>query len=263
MLILWACIVCVLCACQRNGSNSEFISQITETIPERVTWEFTQTILDKYRPKEATIMPDSTAAIDDIRILVKPREHVPQTTGIASFDDRLRNTTFLQIYYGYYSAGQWFDIPCENFELKGIFNMFHNYTGYDAAGESHIVRIGPYLLICIRHYSAETPRWATHCTIKDTLGSTVSRPFDDYYTQTSRDSTTHGYGYLKEDVSSLSLDGEVDYVARDAFDQYYYVILDYENLPSDYSLTVTYWEGLGNACQTLTYAEIVELIGSE
>lgn len=263
IIVLLVMVPCFFTGCRNGSSAPQFTAQITENIPAHVTLDFTQEILNKYRPVEAISSPDFSSIIQDIRVSVKPREHVPQTTGIAAIDNRLRNQTFLQIYYGYYSDNQWHDMPCENYELKGIFNSFHDYTGYDAAGDSHIVKIGPYLLICIKHYSMKAPQWATFCTIKDTLGSEVSRPFDDYYTKAGRDPNTHGYGYFKEDISSLSLDGIVNYLARDTFEQYYYVLLDYDTLPNDYELTVTYWEGLGSVYQTLTYDDIASLIESQ
>ena len=260
IIILLIIFLCLFSACQDGNSAPQFTSQITETIPARVTQDFTQEILNKYRPAEAALLPDFSTEIQDIRFSVKPREHVPQTTGIDEIDVKLQNQTYLQIYYGYYSNGKWYDIPCENYELKGIFNIFRDDTGFDAAGDSHIVKIGPYLLVCVRHYSMSAPKWATFCTIKDTIGSESVRPFDDYYTPADREPGTHGFGYFKEDISSLDSDGHTNYLARDTFDQYYYVVLDYKTLPENYKLTVTYWEGLGSTSQTLTYDEIMALI---
>lgn len=246
-----------LCGCENTGFVSQFPSQITETIPNPVTKEFSLAILDKYRPEDAARYPDFSGEITDIRFSVAPREYVGQSTGIEFVDSQYRNKTLLQVYYGYQTNGQWYDIPCENYDLKGIFDLFHDYTGFEAAGDSHIVKIGPYLVICVQHSSADTPQWATFCTFHDNLDSQAVQYFSDYYT-TSAD--TAGYGYFKEDPSFMETGHVVDYSARSTFDMYYFLILDYETLPKDYELTVTFWEGLGNDCQTLDYDDIITLL---
>lgn len=252
-----------------NDPKPNSTSQISEKIPDEVTQEFAQMILSKYRPENATKMPDLSGNISDIRITLVPREYIPPTSGNATVDHMLKNTTYLQIYYGYQKDGQWYDIPCENYDLKQIFDFTKHGTGFEAAGKSHIVKIGQYLLVCVQYSSGDYSQADLSCEFIDNLGSKPIQYFEEYYTAprnltelTESQKIDYGksYGYLKENLAAIPGDGQPLYIASSAFDLHYYLVLDYASLPKDYELLVIFWHGDSNHYRRLTYNDIVALI---
>lgn len=278
----------MLSGCQKQDNNLQhsylepqseaptFTSQITEEIPDVVSKEFSRMILEKYRPENATARPDFSGEITDLRFNVVHREYVSKTTGIALLDNSLKDRTFLQIYYGYEMDGQWYDIPCENYKLKGIFDLLHTPTGYEAAGESHIVKIGPYLVICVQHNSGNYPQSKTYCKFKDTLGSKAVQCFSAYYsprkgmdvnpeegftlpTDYDNSDALPRYGYFKENAATIG-SGNSKYSASSSFDLYYFLVLEYDSIPKDYKLEVFYFTDGLDYMDILTYEDIIARI---
>ena len=192
--------------------------------------------------------PDTTGEISDIRMYVAP--YVDE-------DTMSSDTTFLRIYYGYYKNGKWFDYPSEHYELKSIFTP-KQYSGYDAAFEDHIVKIGPYLLISISDYTFLNNGELVPVEITDTLGSEVQQMFSEYYSSLDNGQP---YGYIKEDrPGSNPFFSDPDDFAINLFGQYYYVVLEYDALPNDYALQYTTLEKGEKITHTLTYEQIKQLI---
>lgn len=131
-----------------------------------------------------------------------------------------------------------------------------------AATQSHLVKIGPYILISIMVGAIPS----AECTISDTLGTEVQEPFVEYYTyyvymengetHYYMDDHTHGYGYMAESRESI-LDGDPLQEALTDFPKRYYLLVEYASLPDNYELHVkTHFDEY-----SLTKADICELIG--
>lgn len=207
------CIICLILSLFASGCNTS-----TENgIPH---------------PPEAIAIPDFSGEITDVRI---------QTVTCESYKldlsqyTNFKGKTLLQIEYGYQSDGEWFDIPCENYELKGIFEN-EGTSGKDAVPNSHLVKIGPYLLICHVLYS-NAPN--SECIISDSLGTTVQKPFMDYFTPFIKTDDQPGYALLTVDRDSIVDGKELSFTAYGVFGKYYYLILKIDEIPDDYELRIT------------------------
>lgn len=189
--------------------------------------------LNKSRPDAATMTPDFSGNITDIRITTveRPLEFLDNS---GKKDENLSNFKFLQIYYGYKSDGIWHDIPRENYDLKGlIYARNKEKTGFDVAEKPHVVQIGQYVVICLFYntglleYTAE---------ISDSLGTQPLTMFDEYQT-TVQEPGEMQYGYLKERCSP---DGKLlGYGYYTQFITHYFMIVDYDDIKDDYALTFT------------------------
>ena len=179
-------------------------------------------------PPEATAVPDFSGDITEIRInAVSCKDYQLDLNRYTNF----KGKTLLQIQYGYLSGGSWQDIPSENYELKGIFDN-EGTTGIYAAQKSHLVQIGPYLLICHILYT-NAPN--SECIISDTLGTPVQEPLANFVT--AYDET--GYALLVVDSSSIAEGEELRYTAYGLFGQYYYLVIPMDDLSEDYALRIT------------------------
>lgn len=219
--------------------------------------------LHQSRPENASIFPDLTKNITDLRVSAVPRAYDPPS----DFED-FQNISLMQIWYGYYADGIWYDHPSENYNLKGIFE-FGNHTEWKASIGSHIAKIGPYLLICIA--LQDDPLVEYH--VSDTMSTEVLYPFAEYVTyhyysdadgnrHFYKDTHDHGYGYLAEDPSALGDSEKAVCIMRCEFPRRYYLILDFASLPEDYVLTVQQTSSLPDKeeIQTLSYNTIMELL---
>lgn len=97
------------------------------------------------------------------------------------------------------------------------------------------MRIGPYLLISICVNASVDDCYAV---VSDTMNSTVTPMFEEYFTSQERRPGEPGYGYLKEDLRHYEEDGKTDCLMYADFDRYYYLVLDLALIPEDYVLTV-------------------------
>ena len=180
-------------------------------------------------PPVATAVPDFSEEITDIRISATTCEDYELDF---SHRKNFRNLTFLQILYGYFSDGEWHDVPAENYDYVGMFN---NSSGMSKISGSHIVKIGPYIVVC---YMASALSGSFETSITDTINSEVLEPFAEYYTPFTNYPTS-GYGILTVDPDSILSGNELEYYVYGSFDKCYYVILEYEALPEDYEMQIT------------------------
>lgn len=197
--------------------------------------------LDRSRPENAGLLPDLSGNISDIRMTILDREY-----DAPSFETDFQNLSMMQIWYGYNANGIWYDYPSENYDLIGILE-FKDCIGWKAALGSHMVKIGPYLLvnICVQNHPQKD------CKITDTLNSPLQEPFAQYNTyhyyydedgqkHTYLDDHSHGYGSIAENPNRRSANSdEIAYNMRCEFVRRFYLILDYESIPDDYVLTVS------------------------
>lgn len=90
-----------------------------------VEQEYANYMFEKGRPKEGTALPDFSGNITDVRMTVKERDYGPY------YDHPMyENLTMIQIYYGYLSDGEWHDMPCENYNLIGVFEKTTKRDGW-------------------------------------------------------------------------------------------------------------------------------------
>ena len=198
--------------------------------------------------------PDTSGEISDIRMRVVQVVNNPDTGEPFANDS---DTVFLRIYYGYYKNGKWFDYPSEYYELKSIFTS-EQYTDYYAAGENHIVKIGPYLLISIVNNSFMMSDEVVPVEITDTLGSEVQQMFSEYYSSPFSGSP---YGYVKEEWHEKNaFFNNSENFSVNVFGRYYYIVLEYDTLTDDYALQYTTRKKGEMVTQTLTYEQIKQLI---
>ena len=221
--------------------------------------------IDRGRPENAECAPAPSDDITDIRMTVVPRD--VRTMDMLGISELYENLTVLQIWYGYQSDGQWYDYPSENYELVGLWDDGDN-TGWRAAFGSHIGKIGPYLLICVSPPVSDK----LVCEVTDSLNSPVQEPFADYFTcyvRTAEDGTEvhfmdkdkQGYGYIAEDIF-LTEDTETPTARlKNTFSKRYYVVLEYDAIPDDYLLDVTYSDGAERIEYSLSKDEIDKLLG--
>lgn len=212
--------------------------------------------LDATRTAEALIKPNIPHVVDNIRIQAKVRD---------CGDNIPEGYTALQIYYGYFVDSKWYDYPCENYDLEGIY-IDRAEFGYDAAGENHIVKIGDKILIAL------PTRRNGEIEVKDTLGSKVI-VMDEYYTSTVPTETSgnyhtgysmvgEGYAYLKENALQL---GESDYAYEisGSFDKWYYIIVNFDDLTENYKVSFSYkTPENANSSFEVTYNDIVAQLNS-
>lgn len=212
--------------------------------------------LDATRTDEALIEPNIPDVVDDIRIQAKERD---------CGDNIPEGYTALQIYYGYSVDGTWYDYPCENYDLKGIYFDRAKF-GYDAAGANHIVKIGDKILIAF-------PTWKSdEVEVSDTIDSQVI-VMDEYYTSTVPTETSgkyhtgysmvgEGCAYLKENALKL---GESDYAFEiiGGFDKWYYIIVNFDDLTENYKVSFSYKTPENSKSSfEVTYDDIVAQLNS-
>ena len=211
--------------------------------------------LNASRPAEATKFPDIKADISDIRVSVIKRD--VQFTG-----DGFRDIDIMQIYYGYLVDGQWHDFPCENYELCGILSNDYK-KGYDAAGNSNIVKIGPYLLIAVALPGLDN-YFNRYNEISDTLGSEI-HSITEYYTALNSEQNVIGAkcGYLKENIRLLNTD-DFEFISYNTFHKWYYTVIEYDSLPTNYEMKIvthTDKDGVDEVdVSILTYQDIQEAL---
>ena len=112
------------------------------------------------------IGPNPPDTVDDIRMTVKP---TITKDGV----------TYLRLYYGYCVDGWWRDYPMEYYDLKSIFTG-KQYSGYRAAQEDHIVKIGQYLLISFSTFSQFGETDSGYLEVSDSLNSDFQQMFLEY-----------------------------------------------------------------------------------
>ncbi len=190
-------------------------------------------------PKEARMIPQFDGDITQLRISVPKRLLVLDSDKKQAY----------QIYYGYLSDGKWCDIPADNYDLKTLNDLDSGYSdGWDALSGDHVVKMGPYLLLGF--YSPVQ----NSSVVKDSLNSQV-------LTFTA-DSLTEGTEYEACQIYENALAGgteNYDYFVI-SFGDRHYIALEYDKMPTNYTVTVTLDFGTAPMDITYTYDDIMEAL---
>lgn len=204
-------------------------------------------ILALSRTGESTSVPNISGTVTDIRITTVARD-ISKMPGM-SFVEYFQDRTFLQIYYGYQLDGDWHDYPAENYDLR---RLKSSDCGYDAVSSNHIVKIGQYVLIAFTSYR--------DLTVTDSLNSEVVAMTEYYTSGNDVTSDSAKYGQIIENT----LEGNIfnyEYEITSGFDKWYYIILEYDDIPEDY--VVSYSLGDSETPPVYTYDDIMEALNRE
>ncbi len=198
------------------------------------------------RPKEAYMKPDFAGTITELRVSLAKRD-LPLNEW---YQDNLShdNEEVYQFYYGFFSDGVWHDFPAENYDLKIISEPG---SGPLSLQFHHVVRIGPYILIAFKPYSSTHP-----VTIEDTLNSSALRisKYEHAY---------NGYEYSYIIDGQLKISSENDVVFITGPIDTYYIAVEYDTLPKDYSVTFKQEHPKRPIDVTFTYDDIMEALNRE
>lgn len=192
--------------------------------------------------------PEAAGNITDIRMTVGEEE----ISG---------DTTLLRVYYGYFADGQWYDYPSEYYTLKSVFPVEFD-DGFMNAYSSHIVKIGPYLLACIIVDPVADEKTPCPVRVVDSLENEYPQAFAEYYSHPGLDAPKYGLVWKnpRPDDSKNSTKVEWNEMKCGFFSRYYFAVLEYDTLPEDYVLSYLTIDNDKLITQTLTYAEIKQLI---
>ena len=187
-------------------------------------------------PKEARMVPEFNGNITQIRISVPERNLVLDSDEKQAF----------QIYYGYCSDGKWYDIPADNYEMKTLHDLDSGYSdGWDALTGDHVVKIGNYVLLGF--YSPVK----NSSEVKDSLNSLVLSFTADILTE-------HQACQVFENALAGGTKNYNYYVLD--FGDRHYIALEYDKIPTDYSVTVSLDFGGAPMKITYTYDDITEAL---
>ena len=222
-------------------------------------WETVNAILDASRPAEAYQFPDLSGEITDVRVTVREREIDLSFRG-------LEGHKAYDIFYGYYSNGQWYDYPCTNFELKelqdtDIWGPYDDsaYNSYDVCYDAHIVEIGPYYLIALPIHVSLSNMRLYDVSVQDTLNS-KSLIITEYYTPTNDSNDWTQNLVFFENMSAYRTE---DYRFRlNTFPPICFMFVEKEAVTEEYSLTLDrHWnDTIYNFKSTFSYDEIMEAL---
>ena len=204
-----------------------FLSYLVSSIKDTYYFRKEAASLNDGRPAGAEMIPHPPAEVSELRIKAVSREYFPYSL-VGKTEE---NYSLIQIWYGFFSNGQWKDYPCENYDLVGILDA-EGRSGWKAANDHHMVKIGSYVLISIAGSWAENE----HCTITDNIGSEVFTPLADYV---SYSTDSHQYGLLAENPAQINGTGKQRNNVEVRFRNRYYVILELDSLPDDYEMVIT------------------------
>lgn len=190
------------------------------------------------RTPAATQVPAFTGEVTQLRFSVVPRSfyYFRQSAELREKVYNLaKDCQLLQIYYGYEMDGVWYDIPSENFDLKGIF-LNEGTTGAEAAAGSHIVEIGQYILICV--FAQDFPNITyEQGDVYDSLGTEFQMPFLEYHCYGTMDRPIVPYGYCAEVTHNFLFFSIPEMYCSSGFEERLYFILEKDSIPDDYVLT--------------------------
>ncbi|MBO5908726.1 MAG: hypothetical protein J6Q67_02960 [Clostridia bacterium] len=253
LVMVVICIINVIVLLLINDNNGQIESS------DESDYFVTQYYIDKSRTEEAYLVPDFSYEVTDVRITVKKRDvnYAKMYEGIVD-EVEAANTTVYQIYYGYFSNGEWHDIPVENYELKGLSSP--NIDGWQTAQNNHVVKIGSKLLLAFPVGRGKVSTYSPYAIIKDSLGSEV-QSITEYYSTSSKIDAFSGSLLLLENALALNT-AEYGWFILD-FDKWYYIILDYSDFTSEYSITVNqFWDSSEKPTykNTYTYNDIMEAL---
>ncbi len=216
-------------------------------------------ILFVTRPSEGTQTPDFSQDVTDVRITTVDRNIGWMPTIIKN--EVFRTRVFKQIYYGYYSNNAWCDIPCENYELRALGSTQNRY---DAADGRHVVKIGSYVLLAFP--VAVTSDSESYGVVTDSLKSQIIE-LTEYATSglSMPDSNKKCYGSIREDYRTFGSFG-FEHEITNAFYKWYYIILEYDNIPKNYQVSITQYsssEDTEPIVYSYSYEDIIEALNRE
>lgn len=210
--------------------------------------------LNENRPAESWLTPDFSGTVTDVRITAVERETNASSLLPGEKESPFYGTTCVQIYYGYQMDGEWFDMPCENYDLRAIRK---NASGYEAANREHILRIGPYLLISV---GANAETGPVSVELSDTLGTQSFTMFEEYFTRLSHGPQEGSYSLLIEDYRSFDDPEHIEATVVCDFDLYAYMLLEFDSITEDYVLSVKQECGAEIQEWTLDYETMMALL---
>lgn len=195
------------------------------------------------RNKNSMKSPAPSDEVEDIRITTVDRA-VAQIPSMWLFS-HFRGRTYKQIYYGYYKDDTWYDFPAENYQLKALLG---SDTGYEAAENSHLAKIGPYVLLAFR----VTNRPECFATVEDSLNSET---FELTQYCTSGDmlaSDGECFGTVFDNSNKTGI-LQAEYQITNSFYKWYYLVLKQEDITENYIATVSLYSEEGELLSKSTY----------
>lgn len=207
------------------------------------------------RNRNSMKFPTPSDETEDIRITTVDRAvaQIPSTWLFSHF----RGRTYKQIYYGYFEDGTWYDFPADNYQLKALLG---SDTGYEAAENSHLAKIGQYVLLAFR----VTNRPECFGTVEDSLNSET---FELTQFCTSGDMLTSDgecFGTVFDNPNKTGV-LQAEYQITNSFYKWYYLILKQEDLTNDYVATVSTYSEENELISksTYTYEDIIKALNRE
>lgn len=183
---------------------------------------FERAFLSMTRTQAGKEFPDFDGNINDIRVTVVDRSAM--STPYTLYTSITQGMKYKQIYYGYCSDGVWYDYPCENFELRALSKMsIYDDSVAFTAQSNHCVKIGPYLLLAFSVYDEQLFGF-----VEDSLGSDV-RTLTEYVT--NEPGSGANCGWIID-----AYHNEYDILVKQAFFKWYYIVLEYDEMPEDYEV---------------------------
>lgn len=249
LVVLCIVNIVVLLVYEQKSAGSEDESYYPET----------QVQIDKSRTEAAYLKPDFTDEVTDIRVTVRKRDvdFAKMYEGIVD-ETEAANTTVYQIYYGYFSNGEWHDIPAENYDLKSLNS--HKIDGWQALQNKHIVKIGSKVLLAFPVGNGRASTYDPYAVVTDSLDSNV-QSITEYYSASSTGNDFQENCLLLENALAYGTDEYGWFILQ--FDKWYYIILDYSDLSDGYSVTLNqFWDSSETPASkyTYTYNDILEAL---
>ncbi len=252
--VLFTTLLCLfLCSCTDHDDNSPILIEGDfKPVPEAfVTYEkafeeckdtFVASVASS-APKEAKMVPSLNDDISQLRITAVEREIVFDVNDTAH-----SNSAVFQIYYGYFSNNQWHDMPADNYNLKTLHGVDSGYEdGWDALLGDHVIKMGQFVLLGFYNPLGDGS------IISDSLGSSV-------LTFTGSELTDNDAYQIYENVLAAGTNKYDCFVLK--FVDRYYIAIKYDDIPTDYYVTVKFYvPHLDDyTVTTYTYDDIMEAL---
>lgn len=199
------------------------------------------------RTEAAYQMPNFSGEVTDVRVTVVQRDINANAIYGDLFDE---SGNVYQLYYGYRNDGKWIDIPHENYDLRGLKNS--GKCGIDAAGNDHVVTIGPYVLIAL------SARGNANDTIVDTVNSEVFSITKYYHSETPS-------FFFRENMLAYDTEEYRCWISP-SFLRWHFITLKVDDIPQSYSVTIFSRSQETNELldeRTYTYEDIMTALNRE
>ena len=197
--------------------------------------------------QEAFATPNFSENISHIRISI-PERNIIISEKQGNIEDE--KAKVYQFYYGFFTSGEgWKDYPAECYDMKTLEPIEDGHTdGWDALCSYHVVKIGPYVLLSFSDYLGGD------FTIEDSINS-------DILVISKNDSSTNVTSYeIHENISNFK-NNELDCHCYEFFSRHF-IVLKYDEIPKDYSVTITESDDFFTDAfiTTYTYDDIMEAL---